>query len=117
MVPKGLIEPGEDPLAAALREFTEETGLTAPPVGRALNPVRQAGGKQVICWSAEADLDLTPFKPGGFEMEWPPRSGQRQVFPELDRVAYFEGAEAIGRILPSQAPLIHEVLASLSEAV
>ena len=117
MAPKGVVEPGEAPLAAALREFTEETGLVAPPVAGPLTPVRQAGGKQVICWSAEADLDLANFKPGEFEMEWPPRSGRRQRFPELDRVAYFEAEEALGRILPSQAPLIREVLQILAGRV
>jgi predicted NUDIX family NTP pyrophosphohydrolase len=110
MIPKGLIEPGEDPLAAALREFTEETGLIAPPTLRPLRPLRQAGGKQVICWSAEADLDLADFTPGSFEMEWPPRSGRRQTFPELDRLAYLEATEALAKILPSQAPVIHETI-------
>ena len=101
MVPKGLVEPGEDPLDAALREFAEETGLT---------PIRQAGGKHVLCWAAEADLDLTAFRPGAFEMEWPPRSGRRASFPEIDRLAYFDGPQALRRILPSQAPLVEEVL-------
>ena len=115
MVPKGLIEAGEDPLAAALREFEEETGL-APPIDlRPLQPLRQAGGKTVLCWSAEGDLDLAAFTPGAFEMEWPPRSGKRASFPEIDRVAYFAAHEALTRILPSQAPLIQEVLQALGE--
>lgn len=115
MIPKGLIEPGEDPFAAAVREFTEETGMEAPPEGRRLAPLRQAGGKTVLCWMAEGDLDLAGFTPGSFEMEWPPRSGKRAVFPELDRVAYFEASEALVRILPSQAPLIRHVLSALAE--
>ena len=110
MVPKGLIEPGEDPLAAAIREFIEETGLQPPSVGQALTPLRQAGGKTVLCWAAEGDLELTGFTPGSFEMEWPPRSGKRAVFPELDRVAYFDSDEALTKILPSQAPLVREIL-------
>jgi predicted NUDIX family NTP pyrophosphohydrolase len=110
MVPKGLIEPGEDALAAAIREFREETGLQAPAVGQALTPLRQAGGKAVLCWAAEGDLDLKGFTPGNFEMEWPPRSGKRAVFPELDRVAYFDSDEALTKILPSQAPLVREIL-------
>ena len=115
MVPKGLVEPGEKPLAAAAREFEEETGMPAPTLTRALAPLRQAGGKQVLCWAAEGDLDLEAFSPGNFEMEWPPRSGKRARFPELDRVAYFDGSEALRRILPSQAPLVREMLLLLGE--
>jgi predicted NUDIX family NTP pyrophosphohydrolase len=115
MVPKGLIEPGEDPLAAARREFEEETGLKPPPILRALTPLRQAGGKQVLCWAAEGCLDLDAFRPGEFQMEWPPRSGTRATFPELDRLAYFDASAALELILPSQAPLIQETLLFLDE--
>jgi predicted NUDIX family NTP pyrophosphohydrolase len=116
MIPKGLIAPGEDSLDAARREFAEETGLKAPVEVRPLTPLRQAGGKTVICWAAEADLDLSSFTPGDFEMEWPPTSGRRARFPEMDRIAYFETAEALTKILPSQAPIITEVLIFLGEA-
>ena len=116
MAPKGLIEPGEEAIEAAKREFAEETGLQPPALTHALTPLRQAGGKTVLCWAAEGDLDLAGFKPGTFEMEWPPRSGRRATFPEIDRVAYFESAEALTRILPSQAPLIRETLLLLGEA-
>ncbi len=115
MVPKGLVEPGEAPLQAALREFEEETGLKPPPISHQLSPLRQAGGKQVLCWTAEGELDLAAFRPGEFEMEWPPRSGRRARFPELDRVAYLDGAEALWRILPSQAPLVEEAFGLLGE--
>ena len=115
MVPKGLIEAGEAPIDAARREFEEETGLKSPPITQPLTPLRQPGGKTVLCWAAEGDLDLAVFRPGEFEMEWPPRSGKRAQFPELDRVAYFDGAEALTRILPSQAPLIRETLLALGE--
>ncbi len=114
MVPKGLVEPREDPHDAALREFEEETGLKPPSISRPLTPLRQAGGKHVLCWAAEGDLDLAAFTPGEFEMEWPPRSGRRASFPEMDRLAYFDEAEALRRILPSQAPLIEETLRLLS---
>jgi len=116
MVPKGLIEAGEDPPAAAIREFIEETGLQPPSVGQALTPLRQAGGKTVLCWAAEGDLNLTGFTPGSFEMEWPPRSGKRASFPEMDRIAYFDSADALTRILPSQAPLIDETLLLIERA-
>ena len=116
MVPKGLIEAGESPIDAALREFEEETGLKAPPIVCALTPLRQAGGKTVLCWAAEGDLDLADFRPGEFEMEWPPRSGKRASFPEMDRIAYFDSADALTRILPSQAPLIDETLLLLERA-
>ncbi len=109
-VPKGLIEPGEAPLDAAIREFHEETGLVARGDFEALAPIRQTGGKQVLCWSLEADLDLDAFRPGEFEMIWPPRSGLKARFPEIDRIAYFPAPEALTRILPSQAPLLHQVL-------
>jgi predicted NUDIX family NTP pyrophosphohydrolase len=113
MVPKGLIESGEEPVVAARREFEEETGLACPPLDRLLAPLRQAGGKTVLCWIAEADLDLSAFRPGQFEMEWPPRSGRRSSFPEVDRLTYFNEAEAMQRILPSQAPLLAETLTLL----
>ncbi len=116
MIPKGLIEPGEDPAAAAVREFEEETGLKCAPLSRSLTPLRQAGGKTVLCWVAEADLDLAAFTPGLFEMEWPPRSLRRESFPEVDRVDYFAEDEALKRILPSQAPLILEILSVLAAA-
>lgn len=117
MVPKGQVEPGEAPIEAARREFAEETGLKAPPIIHTLTPLRQAGGKTVLCWAAEGDLDLAAFRPGEFEMEWPPRSGQRATFPEMDRVAYFESSEALRKILPSQSRLISETLLFLGERI
>jgi predicted NUDIX family NTP pyrophosphohydrolase len=109
-VPKGLIDAGEAPLAAAVREFREETGLEVSGTFRLLAPLRQRGGKVVLCWAVEADLDLSDFAPGEFEMEWPPRSGQTRRFPEIDKVGYFAVNEAIDRILASQIPLIREAL-------
>jgi predicted NUDIX family NTP pyrophosphohydrolase len=109
-IPKGLVEPGEDPLDAAVREFLEETGLGVTGVFRPLTPIRQRGGKQVLCWAVEVDLDIDAFAPGEFEMEWPPRSGKIARFPEIDQLKYFPAAEALDRILPAQQPLIHEAL-------
>ncbi|WND22558.1 NUDIX domain-containing protein [Streptomyces violaceus] len=89
-IPKGEYEPDESAWAAARREFEEELGLP-PPDGEAiaLGEVRQTNGKIVSAWAIEADLDPATIAPGTFRMEWPPRSGQLQEFPELDRVAWF----------------------------
>ncbi|AJE39511.1 NUDIX domain-containing protein [Streptomyces nodosus] len=89
-VPKGEYEAGEPPLDAARREFREELGLP-PPDGEAvpLGEVRQAGGKVVTVWAVEADLDPAAIAPGTFTLQWPPRSGRTQEFPELDRVGWF----------------------------
>jgi predicted NUDIX family NTP pyrophosphohydrolase len=109
-IPKGLVEPGEEPLDAAVREFLEETGLAVTGPFRALAPIRQKGGKQVICWAVEADLDVDAFAPGQFEMEWPARSGKLARFPEIDQLKYFAVDEALDRILPAQQLLIREAL-------
>jgi predicted NUDIX family NTP pyrophosphohydrolase len=111
-VPKGLVQAGEDPLAAAIREFAEETGLSARGPFHPLSPIRQKGGKLVLCWAVEADLDTSKFTPGEFEMEWPPRSGRMARFPEIDQLNYFAVDEALARILPAQAPLIREAFQS-----
>ncbi|WP_458248101.1 NUDIX domain-containing protein [Streptomyces sp. MAI_2237] len=89
-IPKGEYEPDEPAWEAARREFREELGLE-PPDGRAveLGEVRQTNGKTVTAWAIEADLDPASITPGTFVMEWPPRSGRTQEFPELDRVAWF----------------------------
>ena len=80
-IPKGLVGVGETPLAAAIREFHEETGLKISGIFRPLTPLRQRGGKLILCWAIEADLDIRDFAPGEFEMEWPPRSGQTRSWP------------------------------------
>ena len=111
-IPKGLVESG-DVLACARREFTEETGLTVAGPFVPLSPVKQKSGKTVHAFSAEADLDLTHSVSNPFEMEWPPRSGRRQSFPEIDRVAYFGIALAQRKILAYQLPFIDELLRAL----
>src|SRR5262245_40737129 len=87
-IPKGLVEPGADLLATAHREFTEETGLTVEAPCVALEPMRQKSGKMVHAFACEADLDLARFSSNEFEVEWPPRSGRRRRFPEIDRIGY-----------------------------
>lgn len=112
-VPKGVIEPGEDPKVAARREFVEETGL-APPLALAeLEPCRQAGGKLARCWMGEADLDLTGFASNTFALEWPRKSGRFTTYPEADQAAYFPPAEAFARILASQQPLLRDAMSRL----
>src|SRR5205823_1655717 len=99
-------------LTAAKREFEEELGAP-PPAGEfvRLEPIRQKGGKVVQAWAVRGDFDVTALKSNLFEMEWPPRSGRRQSFPEVDRAAWFDLAEARRKILPSQAPLLDELAA------
>ncbi|MGW0579395.1 NUDIX domain-containing protein [Streptomyces sp. NPDC002920] len=106
-VPKGEYEPDEPAWEAARREFREELGL-APPDGEAipLGEVRQTNGKIVTVWAVEADLDPAAVEPGTFTMEWPPRSGQRQEFPELDRVAWYGLDRARELIVPAQAAFL-----------
>ena len=109
-IPKGEHADDEDPLAAARREFAEELGQ-APPDGEPvpLGEVRQKGGKRVVAWALEGDLDPATVASNTFEMEWPPRSGRLQEFPEVDRAEWFSLEEARRRILEGQIPLL-EVL-------
>jgi predicted NUDIX family NTP pyrophosphohydrolase len=105
-IPKGEVDPGEDPLAAARREFGEELGLPVPAgEPRELGTVR-GRDKLLHAWAIEADVDLEGFRPCTFELEWPPRSGRRQAFPELDRVAFLGPDEARRRLVAYQVPLL-----------
>jgi predicted NUDIX family NTP pyrophosphohydrolase len=106
-IPKGEYDDGEDALAAARREFEEELGTATPdgdPVE--LGEVRQRGGKVVVAWALEGDLDADSIRSNTFSIEWPPRSGAMKEFPEVDRAAWFSLDEARERILPAQAPLL-----------
>ena len=97
-IPKGEIEPGEEPLAVARREFEEEIGIPLPDGDLVdLGEVRQRGGKVVRAWAVEGDVDPDTVVSNTFEIEWPPRSGRMQTFPEIDRAAWFEldGARAL----------------------
>jgi len=106
MIPKGLVEPGETPVEAALREFEEETGTRLTTVPFPLATVRQAGGKLVEAFALEGDLDPAAIRSNEFELEWPPRSGRRQSFPEVDRAAWFSPDEARRKINAGQRPFI-----------
>ncbi len=112
-VPKGELDPGEESRACALRELEEELGsslgLGAEQLVE-LGSVRQKSGKLVHCWAAEADFDPTALRSSTFEIEWPPRSGGRREFPEVDRAEWFRPEEARRKINPAQAEFIDRLL-------
>jgi predicted NUDIX family NTP pyrophosphohydrolase len=114
-IPKGEIDATEDPEAAALREFTEELGPAAS-IGalRPLGEIRQKGGKRVVAFAGEGDFDPTALASNTFEMEWPPRSGRMQSFPEVDRADWFDVGKAREKILSAQAELIDRLESILS---
>jgi predicted NUDIX family NTP pyrophosphohydrolase len=114
MIPKGMVEPGEAPAEAALREFEEETGTRLTEIPFPLATVRQAGGKMVEAFALEGDLDPAALRSIEFEVEWPPRSGLRQSFPEAAEARWMSLAEARELILPSQLPLLDALEAKLS---
>jgi predicted NUDIX family NTP pyrophosphohydrolase len=105
-IPKGLIEPGEEAETAARREFAEELGVA--PVGPLvpLGRIRQKGGKWVEAFALEGDLDAGAIVSNAFTLEWPPKSGRVQAFPEIDRAGWFDLAAARDKILPSQLPIL-----------
>jgi predicted NUDIX family NTP pyrophosphohydrolase len=108
-IPKGEYEGGEEALAAAAREFQEETGLVARGPYTPLTPIRQQGGKVVEAWAFEGDCDAESLKSTTFSLEWPRGSGRRQEFPEVDRAGWFGLDEARRKILPAQAALLDEL--------
>jgi predicted NUDIX family NTP pyrophosphohydrolase len=108
-IPKGELLPGEAPVVAARREFFEETGVAVDGELYALKPLRQLGGKIVHAWALEADVDPATIVSNEFEMEWPPRSGRLQSFPEIDRGAWFALPEATRKIVRGQVPLLEEL--------
>ncbi len=117
-IPKGEVDPGvgidepADLVATAEREFAEELGQPAPGGDRvALGEVVQSGGKHVVAWAVEGDLDPTAGRSNRFEMEWPPRSGRVESFPEIDRAEWFTAADARRKLLAAQAELVDRLLA------
>lgn len=114
-IPKGLFEEGEEPLAAAQREFEEETGQL--PDGRfvELGVFRQPSGKRIHAFAVEGDFDLKSFKSNNFSMEWPPRSGRMAEFPEADRAGWFGKSEALVKITGGQRQIIEALSQRLRE--
>ncbi len=108
-IPKGELAEGEEALAAARREFLEETGFAPGGPFTPLAPVKQAGGKVVLAFAAEGDCDPAAIRSNTFALEWPPRSGRQAQFPEVDRAAWFALPEAKRRILAGQAPLLDQL--------
>ncbi len=115
-IPKGEPEPGEDRLATAIREFREETGFEARGPFLPLGEVRQRGGKLVEAWAFSGDCDPAALRSNLFVMEWPPGSGRKVCFPEVDRGAWFDLATARRKIRDSQIPFLDRLEARLREA-
>jgi len=106
-IPKGEVDAGDEPAAVAEREFIEELGRPAPGGTRTdLGEITQSGGKRVRAWAVEGDFDATDITSNRFELEWPPRSGRRQSFPEVDRAAWFSLGDARQKLIAAQADLL-----------
>jgi predicted NUDIX family NTP pyrophosphohydrolase len=108
-IPKGEFTDDEDPLSAAKRECAEELGVSPTGDFIALEPVRQPSGKIVYAWAVEGELEPDPLQSNTFQMEWPPRSGRRQEFPEIDRAEWFGIEDARRKILKGQMPLLEQL--------
>ncbi len=107
-IPKGELDPGEDMLEAAKREFEEETSINPRGPFIALTPIKQKGGKIVHAWAFKGDCDPAKIVSNTFTMEWPPKSGQQMEFPEIDRIDFFDVDAAGRKIKAAQMPLIAE---------
>jgi len=108
-IPKGEIDPGEDTFAAAKREFEEETGQLPTGIFIPLQAIRQASGKLVFAWAFEGNFDPAQLHSNTFSIEWPPRSGTLQEYPEVDQAAWFSLREAKKRIIKAQAQFLEEL--------
>ena len=112
-MPKGLVAAGEDELACARREFTEETGFDAPVAGseHPLGSVRLPSGKRLHVWAVEGDCDPAALRSNLFDMEWPPQSGRTAQFPEVDRGGWFDRPTALRKIAPGQRAVLESFYA------
>jgi len=113
-IPKGQIDDGEEALAAARREFAEETGGSAVGEAIALGDYKQPGGKVIVAFALAGDCDPKQLRSNSFTLEWPPRSGRMREFPEIDRAAWFAPEEAMRKILKGQQPIIAALLRHLA---
>lgn len=112
--PKGELNEGEEALAAAIREFKEETGQSLTGNFIELTPIVQKGGKKVLCWALEGDVDPSEVVSNTFEIEWPPRSGKKQSFAEIDKAQWFGYSDAVKHINEKQVALLNELKSKLS---
>jgi predicted NUDIX family NTP pyrophosphohydrolase len=115
-IPKGEMNPGEDASVAARREFTEETGVVPAGPFEPLGEIRQRGGKRVIAFAVEGDINVQTIKSNSFEIEWPPKAGRMQTFPEIDRAEWFDLPLAHAKILQSQQPLLDRLAELLGQS-
>jgi predicted NUDIX family NTP pyrophosphohydrolase len=112
-IPKGEYEEGEDPLTAAKREFCEELGTEPSGEFWELGALMQPSRKEIIAWASEADFPVAELKSNTFELEWPPKSGRKKHFPEVDRAEWFNPADARRKILAGQVKFIDRLLARI----
>ena len=112
-IPKGLVGEGEAALAAARREFAEELDQAIAGEATPLAPCLTAGGKLILAWLVEADLDVSAVRSNLFEMEWPPRSGRRASFPEIDKAGWFDAETAAWKLHRGQQPILAEAVSRL----
>ena len=115
-IPKGELEDDEDEFNAAIREVKEETGIELKGDFIELSPVKQKSGKLVYAWAKKNDIDLAKIKSNSFEIEWPPKSGKKKHFPEIDKAVWFAIDEAKKKIIPGQAALLDELEKKLLNA-
>jgi predicted NUDIX family NTP pyrophosphohydrolase len=120
-IPKGEFTEDENPLDAAKREFHEETGLKLESESEndfiELDSVKLKSGKSIFAWALEFDIDVTLVKSNEFEMEWPPKSGKHQSFPEVDRAEWFQTEHALKKINPAQADFIVQIISKISSSL